>query len=164
VIFVTVGSVMPFDRLLAAADELASTSDERWFAQTGVSTYRPCHMATEAFLDKESFEARIRDADAVVGHAGIGTISAALAAGTPLLVMPRDPGRGEHVDDHQLLTAELFAACGHLLVAMEVEDLAPAFAALDTFEPVPRSSSAVAVADRVGRFLEAEISRRSSDR
>jgi UDP-N-acetylglucosamine--N-acetylmuramyl-(pentapeptide) pyrophosphoryl-undecaprenol N-acetylglucosamine transferase len=51
---------------------------------------------------------RMRSADVVVAHAGIGSALAALDAGRCPVLVPRERAHGEHVDDHQqLIAAEL---------------------------------------------------------
>ena len=55
---------------------------------------------------------RMVAADAIIAHAGMGTILTALEMGKPLLVMPRRAELGEHRNDHQLATAMRFADLG----------------------------------------------------
>jgi UDP-N-acetylglucosamine transferase subunit ALG13 len=66
----------------------------------------------------------MRAADAIVAHAGMGTIISALEFGKPLLVMPRLASLGEHRNDHQLATAERFGAEGRVRVAADDATLA----------------------------------------
>lgn len=56
-------------------------------------------------------------ADAVVSHGGPGTIMAAREAGRVPIVVPRLPGLGEHVDDHQVRFARRMADRGQIHVA-----------------------------------------------
>jgi UDP-N-acetylglucosamine transferase subunit ALG13 len=153
-IFVTVGSFGPFDRMVKAVDHLAAEHPHRsWFAQIGKGSYLPQHMEYERYLDKRDFDSRIRSADVLIGHAGVGTITAAIRYSKPLIVMPRDHDRGEHVDDHQFATADLFEAGGHILVARDSRELRLVWQLAPTFHPAPRESTAAAVGDRVGKFL-----------
>ena len=62
-------------------------------------------------------------ADAVVAHAGIGTILGALELGKPTVVMPRRAALGEHRNDHQLATARRFSGPG-IAVALDEHELA----------------------------------------
>ena len=103
-IFVTLGSQkFPFDRLLQELDRLieAGVITEPVFAQTGYSTYEPKHFAFEAFLDRDSFGAKMQEADTVITHAGTGAIIGAVKAGKKVIAVPRLSRYGEHVDDHQ---------------------------------------------------------------
>ena len=103
-IFVTLGSQkFPFDRLLAELDRLIETGSitQPVFAQTGYSTYTPRHFAFEAFLDRDTFAAKLQEADTVITHAGTGAIIGAVKAGKKVIAVPRLSKYGEHVDDHQ---------------------------------------------------------------
>jgi UDP-N-acetylglucosamine transferase subunit ALG13 len=132
VIFVTVGTQLPFDRLVRTVDEWAGTAGAVGvFAQTGPGAYRPRHIAYGDFLAPDECRARMLAADAIVGHAGMGTIIAALEFGKPLLVMPRRAALGEHRNEHQLATAKRLAALGRVDVAFDEASLAAKLSALD---------------------------------
>jgi len=124
VIFVTVGTQIPFDRMIEAVDGWAASGRHEVFAQIGPATYTPRHIAYEAFISPAECRERMRSADAIVAHAGMGTILSALELGKPLLVMPRQAALGEHRNDHQLATAERFARSGLVSVAQDAAELA----------------------------------------
>src|ERR671918_56534 len=85
VIFVTVGSDEPFDRLIQAVDNWAGqVGRQDVFAQIGRSRVRPRYIESTAFLDPPTFGVRLRSADVVVSHAGMGTILTALSYTKPL--------------------------------------------------------------------------------
>jgi exopolysaccharide biosynthesis glucuronosyltransferase PssE len=130
VILVTVGTQLPFDRLVEAVDHWAGwTSFSPVFAQIGASRYHPRNMQWARFLGTEEFRSRLEQATVIVSHAGIGSLLAAIEAQKPLIVLPRLASLGEQRNDHQLATArwlsqlsgisvvrdtvELFAALGH---------------------------------------------------
>lgn len=154
-IFLTVGSALPFDRLVVAVDDLVGRGviRDEVFAQVGVGGARPRHMRAEEVLAKPRFDELVRGASALVGHAGMGTITAALEHGKPLVVMPRRKEHGELVNDHQLATARRFEQDGMVLVAYDVDQLAAKLAAVPTFVPRRRVAQPEAVARRVGEFL-----------
>ena len=80
-IFVTVGSQkFQFDRLIRAVDDLVATGvvGGGGFAQTGACTYIPIHVSHEAFLDRETFRAKMDACDVVVTHGGTGAIIGAV--------------------------------------------------------------------------------------
>ncbi len=110
-ILVTVGTHhQPFDRLVRAADAHAATRGERVVLQRGTSREPAPHCEVHDWLPPDRLEALAREARVVVTHAGPGSIFLALDAGTPVIVVPRDPRRGEHVDGHQIAFAEHLAA------------------------------------------------------
>lgn len=123
-IFVTVGTQLPFDRLITAVDQWAGAQPGRevW-AQIGPSRLRPRHMEHAQFVAPEECAERMLTAHAIVAHAGMGTILTALEIGKPLLVMPRRVALGEHRNDHQLATARRLAELGRVKVALDEAEL-----------------------------------------
>lgn len=125
-IFVTVGAQMAFDRLVAAVDEWAGrTPGADVFAQIGPSELRPQHVRWERFLDSAAFRERVVACDAIVAHAGMGSILTALEYGKPILVMPRRGDLSETRNDHQVATAARFREMGRVSVADDATQLAP---------------------------------------
>ena len=117
-IFVTVGTQLPFDRLIAAVDAWAGeTGVGDVFAQIGPTAYVPRHIEFAQFIPPAECAQRMREADAIVAHAGMGTILNALQLGKPLLVMPRRASLGEHRNEHQSATARRFEELGSVAVA-----------------------------------------------
>lgn len=138
-IFVTVGFQMPFDRLVRAIDEWAgATGRHDVFAQTGDGAYRARHIEATPWLDPPAFRARLEQADAIVSHAGMGTILSALELAKPLLVLPRRAHLAETRSDHQLATARELAARGWLLAAEDEAELPARLAELARFAPGAR--------------------------
>jgi UDP-N-acetylglucosamine transferase subunit ALG13 len=103
-IFLTLGTQLPFDRLVQALDEIADQIDEPIFGQIGASTYTPKHFEVADFLTPSDFGKHFSEARVIVSHAGIGTILSGMKAEKPLLLMARRAGLGEHRNDHQLAT------------------------------------------------------------
>lgn len=109
-ILVTVGMHnAPFDRLVKAADEMASLIEESVVIQRGVSGYTPMFSQYVDFTDEAQMQTWLSQVRAVVSHAGAGSILSALKAGKPLVLVPRLRRFGEHADDHQLELAEVLA-------------------------------------------------------
>jgi beta-1,4-N-acetylglucosaminyltransferase len=155
-IFLTVGTQFPFDRLVQTVDLLFDEGiiNDEVFAQIGDSSYQPRHFEVVASLEKKDFDARFQQAAAVISHAGMGTITMALDHGKPLLAMPRRKRYGEVVNDHQEALALKFEALGHILVAREEKDLRAKVVQLQSFVPQPRQAQPDVVARRIARFLE----------
>jgi UDP-N-acetylglucosamine transferase subunit ALG13 len=124
VIFVTVGTQLPFDRLVRGVDEWAARSGRGdVFAQIGPTSWRPRHIEAAPFVSPEEHRRRMESADAIVGHAGMGTIIGAMELGKPVLIMPRMAGRGEHRNDHQVATTKRFEAVSGVAVAWDEQEL-----------------------------------------
>lgn len=123
-IFVTVGTQLPFDRLVRVVDEWAGRSARRdVFAQVGPSEYTPLHIKYQPFISPLEFSRRVEAASLIISHAGMGTILKALELGKPILVMPRQAKLNEHRNDHQLATARRFREFGRIMVAMNEAEM-----------------------------------------
>jgi UDP-N-acetylglucosamine transferase subunit ALG13 len=150
VIFLTVGTQLPFDRLVGAVDQWAATRrDADVFGQVGPTGLRPAAIAWERFVAPAECRERMRAADAIVAHAGMGTILTALELGTPIVVMPRRAALGEHRNDHQLATARRFAQQGSIAVAFEEAEL---HARLDAL-----GAGGLGARRRIGRHAEGPL-------
>jgi UDP-N-acetylglucosamine transferase subunit ALG13 len=154
-IFLTVGTQFPFDRLVRSVDEAmaAESLEEAIFAQIGDSSYRPRHFPYVDFLDKEAFDEQVRKASGLISHAGMGIITLAMEHRKPLLVMPRLKRYGEVVNDHQIAIADGFAGQGYLLAAYGPEELVAAMGKLKFFVPRAKLDQSGQVAARVAAFL-----------
>ncbi|MFH0909942.1 MAG: glycosyltransferase [Planctomycetota bacterium] len=134
-IFVTVGAQMPFDRLIRLVDEWAGRRGRTdVFAQIGRAGYRPRHIRWADFLTPEAFREHAMAADAIVSHAGMGTILSALELSKPLLVFPRLASQRETRSDHQTATARAWSERGALQAALSEAELLDA---LDRIEEMP---------------------------
>jgi UDP-N-acetylglucosamine transferase subunit ALG13 len=124
VIFVTVGSQEPFDRLIRAVDDWARLSGRSdVFAQVGSSSFCPRNIGFTHFIEPSEFNRLMQEAHIIVAHAGMGSIISALELGKPIVVMPRRAAFRETRNDHQVATAERFGAQGRILVANDEQDL-----------------------------------------
>jgi len=131
-IFVTVGSDIPFDRLIKAVDQWASEKNRHdVFAQIGRGGWVPQFIAHTNMLEPSEFKVRLASAQLIVGHAGMGTILSALQISKPILVMPRRGHLGETRNDHQMATARQFLLMGKVNIVLDEEEL---FASLDHIE------------------------------
>ena len=126
-IFVTVGTELPFDRLIAAVDDWAGATGRGRdvFAQIGHTSYVPRHIAWAPMIEGREFRQLFDRADLIVAHAGMGTILAALELERPLVVVPRRADLGEHRNDHQLATVARLAERGLINGANDERDVIP---------------------------------------
>jgi UDP-N-acetylglucosamine transferase subunit ALG13 len=123
-IFVTVGTQLPFDRLIEAVDRWADANGRNdVVAQVGNSSYRPRRIETRQFLEAAEFQALQRQAELLIAHCGIGSMVSALEAGQPILMLPRRASKGEHRNDHQWATAQGLKGLKGVHIAMDEEEL-----------------------------------------
>lgn len=131
-IFVTVGTELPFDRLVHLVDEWARAEGRQdVFAQIGYGAVPPSHIGWRQFLEPPEFKRCFAQASIVIAHAGMGTILTALHAGKPLLVMPRRLHLGEHRSDHQYATGQHLREMGRINIAFSSDELRTSLAGID---------------------------------
>lgn len=110
-IFLTIGTHEPFDRLVRALDDWCdqNTGHHEIIAQVvfpATDAYRPRHFDTVAHLSPKDYEAHIGAADLIVSHAGMGSILTAFTHGKPIVIMPRRGHLHETRNDHQYTTVK----------------------------------------------------------
>lgn len=123
-IFVTVGTQLPFDRLIRAVDEIAPYLDgEEIVAQTGGGKYAAKHIKCMTYLSVDEFDNLINRARLIIAHAGTGSIISAMTHEKPIIIMPRCAALGEHRNEHQLSTARKMDELKFVNVAYDEQQL-----------------------------------------
>ena len=117
-IFVTVGTTMPFDELLKEVDLLASEGvlGEDVICQGGQSSYRMSHG--EQFMGRPSIDDLIERSSTVITHGG-STVIQLLIAGKPFVAFPNPRGAG----DHQTSFLEAIARASDISWSRNIKDL-----------------------------------------
>ena len=129
-IFVTVGSELPFDRLIRAMDAWAAIHPgEEVLAQVGAGLFQPAHMRWERRMGPAEYAAAIEAAELVVAHAGMGSVVTAGVHGRPIVVLPRRVRFGEVRNEHQLEAAARLAGWPGIAVAETETELPERIAA-----------------------------------
>lgn len=122
-IFVTVGTHQdPFERMLAAVEALPDPGE--LVVQYGPGRAPRGVARAAAFMSFAEMEENFEAAEAVVTHAGVGSILCARRVGHVPVVMPRLHELGEHVDDHQQELTRALADRGEVEPVWPGDDLA----------------------------------------
>ena len=155
-IFLTVGTQLPFDRLVKTVDKAIETGlvVEEIYAQIGEGSYQPHNFRAAQSVERHLFDKYVRQASSIISHAGMGTIIMALENNKPLLIMPRRKKYGEVVNDHQVAIAKKFERSGHILVAYQQEDIPAKIKELKSFIPKPRTNQTEAFVEKIVCFLK----------
>ncbi|MCF2487397.1 glycosyltransferase [Dyadobacter sp. CY347] len=149
-IFVTVGTQGPFDRLITTMDELAlSMPDIPIVAQVGESKYKVRNMHSFAFTSSLDMEMYFNNAHLIVSHAGMGTIISAFERKKPIVIFPKLAKFGEHRNDHQLATAKRLESLNYLHAAYDFTTLKAKVSAALTGELTPLHN--------VGKYASTEL-------
>jgi UDP-N-acetylglucosamine transferase subunit ALG13 len=122
-IFVTVGTQLPFDRLIRLVENWAKKSGENVIAQIGESEFESEIITCIEHLKPEEFTEYIKSCRLIVSHAGMGTILTALQFEKPLVIFPRRVEFKEHRNDHQLATFKSFRGKKGVYAVQTAEEL-----------------------------------------
>lgn len=154
-IFLTIGTQEPFDRLIRAVDELVAEGafEDEVVGQVGHG-YSPKHFRSYPIMDKIEFDGYMKNSQFVISHAGMGSIITAHSLRKPMIVMPRLRKYREHVNDHQLYTACKFEELGVIVTARDKPELKEKSLLMRGFRPVLRDSSIQGLITRISDFLE----------
>lgn len=110
-ILASVGTQLPFDRLIMAVDRWALERGRKdVVAQVGPSEYLPKAIDYFPFMEHDRFFALQSSCTLMVSHAGMGSIITALELGKPIIILARDHVRNEHRNAHQSDTLREFAS------------------------------------------------------
>ena len=147
-ILVTVGSQLPFDRLVAPVAAWARARGVRdIFFQHGGGTVDLSGFDAADFVPPEEAARLFDRARIVVAHVGMGTILGCLERGKPIVVLPRTAALGETRNDHQVACAKRFEGRPGIFVAWDADSIA---ALLDRAETL-------ASAERIDTHAQPEL-------
>lgn len=126
-IFLTLGTNHPFDRMLEIVDRwCADNPGERVVGQiyaSGAGGYRPQHFEWVTHLEPDDYQDHMKSARFVVAHAGMGSIITALCMAKPILIFPRRASLKEQRNDHQLATVERWRQMPGVYAALDEREL-----------------------------------------
>ncbi|RMB04387.1 glycosyltransferase [Eilatimonas milleporae] len=129
-IFLTVGTGLPFDALVAEADRLAGLGvfSSPLTCQIGNGTYEPQHG--DFFRYSKNIRSLIRDADLVILHGGM-TVYECLMFGTPFITFPNRTV----ADDHQYHFLEKLSSVLPVNWSPDPGDLEACYKRRDRYRP-----------------------------
>ena len=112
-IFLAVGTQLPFDRLTRAMDAWCEGNSGRaevfgQIGRVGPDNYRPRHFEWAETISPEDFRDKAQGAEVIVSHAGMGAIITAMTFRKPIVILPRRANLGEHRNEHQMATTKKF--------------------------------------------------------
>ncbi|GHF25471.1 hypothetical protein GCM10017044_20350 [Kordiimonas sediminis] len=155
-IFLTVGSELPFSRLTTAVDGWAALhKDQRVFGQIGKcdnGDKLPTTIEYSQLLAPEVYSKNLEDCSVMVAHAGMGSIISALTIGKPIVIMPRREMFHETRNDHQVGTAQKFASRPSVFVANDETEISSAMDAALIF-----SKEKSQITEPVSEFADEEF-------
>ena len=132
-LFVSVGTQLPFERLLSMVESLNQEDKFEIVYQISESNFKSENATVYKYLSPNDYKRYFDWCDVFVSHAGMGSIITALEAGKPIVITPRLYSYNEHRNDHQLATVERFRNYPLVQVASNKDELLQAFEKLANF-------------------------------
>jgi UDP-N-acetylglucosamine transferase subunit ALG13 len=123
-IFITVGTEHPFDRLIKAVDHWAATHGRHdFYAQIGHGAWKPHFIPFVEMMTHAELLEYLQSAELIISHAGMGTILSAMKYRKKIIVLPKKEKLGEHRNDHQMATCRRLQNHLGLNVAFDESDV-----------------------------------------
>jgi UDP-N-acetylglucosamine transferase subunit ALG13 len=160
-IFVTIGTQVPFDRMIQAVDEAAPLlHGKELIVQALESQYKAKHFKTLDYISPSDFKHYIESSELVISHAGTGTILSVSQLEKPLIVFPRSGKLKETRNDHQMATCRKLESITKLQVAYDQQQLTEKIGLylqgkLPVMERVPTHAS-TGMLNSIRHFIEAD--------
>ena len=157
-IFLTIGTHEPFERLIRAVDDWCASrgTGAQVFGQITEpkpGAWRPQHFDWVARLAPLDHEQRCKSARLIVSHAGMGSILTALQYSKPIVIMPRRGHLLETRNDHQFTTVRMLGGRPGIHVADDETHLGPVLDRVLAESGGPQADPIPALAD--SRFTDA---------
>lgn len=119
-IFCTIGTQHPFDRLISyLVNWISLNPSMHAIIQGGDSRINPVPDGFHRFIEEPDFSDIFSRATLIVSHAGMGNIIRAMEADIPIVVIPRRKTLREHVNDHQVDTVNSFSGVPNIFTASD---------------------------------------------
>ncbi|MFJ2407542.1 glycosyltransferase [Pseudomonas sp. NPDC087814] len=129
-IFCSVGTQAPFERMLGYLHEWSHANPQvPIVAQVGTNENDLGRITAYKTIAEPLFSKNFNASKVIVSHAGMGNIIRSLELGKPIVIVPRDSRRGEHINNHQYDTAENFSDLPSVFIAHDKDAF---FSAIDS--------------------------------
>ena len=156
-ILLTVGTQLPFDRLVKSMDLIAPELGEEVFAQIGVGEYLPKHFDYCRLVTPRELSEKFEAADRIVSHAGTGSLLTARRYNKPIILFPRRASLGEHRNEHQLATCKQLELVEGVSVAYTEEELCALLKIENTVGSKIDKTSPLGLGSALGRSISQYI-------
>lgn len=126
-----------FERLLKEVEKCIEQNiiKDEVIVQAGHTKYDTTKMQILDIISIEELQKLILEADLIITHGGVGSITQALKSNKKIIAVPRLKKFGEVANDHQLQIVENFANKGYLKGVFEIEELSNVIKEIDNFTP-----------------------------
>ena len=145
-----------FKRLLSEVEDCIENGfiEQKVVAQAGFTKYKTDKMEIFDMISKEVLDNLVEEADVIITHGGVGSITMALKKHKKVIAVPRLQEFNEHVNDHQRQIIEIFDKKGYLIGIQNVEDLPEALKQVDSFSQQEYKGNNKKMIDLIENFIE----------
>ena len=147
----------PFTRLLDAVNDYAKKSKDKIIVQRGLTPYESKYMDVHDFFSPEETDKLIKEADIIICHGGVGTITTALKYHKPVIAAARLKEYGEHTNDHQKQIIEKFTDNGYILELKDFSQLDKLIKEAKTFKPKEFKSNNKIFVDKLKNKIDSYL-------
>lgn len=128
-----------FHRLLEEIDNLIKKGviKEKVIVQAGYTEYKTTNkqMKILKLMPLDELEDLIEQADLIITHGGVGSITLSLKRGKKVIAVPRLHEYHEHVNNHQKEIVQTYDEKGYIVGVQDVKELQEALSKIKNFEP-----------------------------
>lgn len=160
-ILLTVGTQLPFDRLVQIMDTIAPELPDTIFAQIGQGEYIPRNFEYCRMALPEELAEKFGSASRIVSHAGTGSVLTARRYRKPIILFPRRASLGEHRNEHQLATCKQLNGAPGLSVAYDEAELRSLLSVAAV--PVAAGPISLGAGSKLGRGIADYIRRNNNE-
>ena len=146
----------PFNRLLDEVLKLiekGKISDDV-VAQIGCTKFSSDKIKTLSFVSREEYAKLIDEADLIISHAGVGTITDCIKKGKKVIVVPRLKKYKEHTNDHQIQITKEFEEKGYVLATYNTKDLERTIKKINKFIPKAYESNNENFKEKLKEYID----------
>lgn len=147
----------PFARLLDAVNDYAKKAKDKIIVQRGLTPYESKYMDVHDFFSPEETDKLIKEADIIICHGGVGTITTALKYHKPVIAAARLKEYGEHTNDHQKQIIEKFTDNGYILELKDFSQLDKLIKETKTFKPKEFKSNNKVFVDKLKNKIDSYL-------
>lgn len=156
-IFVVLGTQdKPFERLVRAVDAAVAEGiiQDRVVIQAGKTKYESERLEIREIIPIDEFNQLIRDATAVICHAGYGILSTALEYGKKVICAARLAEYGEHQNNHQCDILDYYEKKGYVIALRDFSKFNAVYRSLASFTPKKYSVSFEKLQNFLSEWIE----------
>ncbi len=127
-----------FDRLFKILEKFCENgilNGKNLIVQLGNSKFQTNKFKCFSMLSNDEYNRLVDDSEFIISHAGTGSVVPALKKNKKIIVFPRLSEYNEHIDNHQLELANLFASKNYVLCAKNEKELEEAIKNIKNFKP-----------------------------